>query len=175
MSEDNERLTAKDALNEVIDAIQAFLPVNRVVAIVTVLCAGLASSFAIWLRAKGVDVEPSVLIAGLASLVGSLTTIGYKFIDGWQKDEERQSALQLERIESERFEAEAKFHGQDPLPDEDVSSLQALGAGLGDLRQQVAGGETTSAEVVDTLDSFIASLARSVPAQDEEFDDGGEQ
>jgi hypothetical protein len=113
-------------LNALIDRFQAKLPPNRLVALalavlVPTLIAPAAGSLAVWVPAHfpGLPAFTSAQLTayGVAGVWAALlagATAGYKFIDGWQKHESRESAkaheLELARIEGEIEQVIALIH-----------------------------------------------------------------
>lgn len=95
-------------LNALIDRFQAKLPPNRLVALLTPLVFVPASAaLSAWIGAHfpGLNLSEGAIIGfGTAAALAALTT-AYRWMDGWQKDESRQSATAHE-AELAKLEAE---------------------------------------------------------------------
>lgn len=85
----------RDLLNEVIDTLQEKFPVNRVVALLTPLYAAGAAAIATYATQKLpfiADLVPNaeaVILAEFVSLSLIAGAQAYKWLDGWQKAEDR--------------------------------------------------------------------------------------
>lgn len=117
----------RTVLNEVIDAVQAALPPNRLVMLVSLLVvAPLVATGNAWAAENLPGVElPVEAIAGafLLGFGGSVAAL-YKWIDGQQGQENREHMDVLEARASERFEAEAKFSGEEgPLDYDELDEI----------------------------------------------------
>lgn len=99
-------------LNNLIDRFQAKFPPNRLVALAMALLlptviTPAAAFLAVWVPAhfpglptfSAEQLTAYGVLGGSAALLAGITA-GYKFIDGWQKDEAGRRALQLALVES---------------------------------------------------------------------------
>lgn len=81
-----------DLLNKVIDKLQETFPPNRIVALLTPLAAAGAGAGTAWV-AKHFPGLPAFDSAELTAFAGAgalaVITAAYKWLDGWQKAEER--------------------------------------------------------------------------------------
>jgi hypothetical protein len=66
-------------------------PINRLVALLTPLISALAGLIVAWVAKKlpGVELAPAELTALIASVVTCLLAVAVKWLDGWQKHEQR--------------------------------------------------------------------------------------
>ena len=87
----------RDLLNEIIDAIQGMFPVNRIVALLMGPIALAAGACSVWLTEHFpglehiIDLSPGAVAAVFISGVTAVVIAAYKWLDGWQLDEERQA------------------------------------------------------------------------------------
>ncbi len=123
-------------LNQILDSLQAKFPPNRLVALamVTLLpfIASGAGYLAVWVPVHFPGLPPftaAQLTAFGATTVGGILlagiTAGYKYIDGWQKDEARRHDTAQKAAEREHQKVLAVL--ESPIPDLARDTLDQLG------------------------------------------------
>ena len=127
----------RNFLNPLIDRFQAVYPPNRLAIMLFVVLAPVWA----WLSDHGLDVSPGV---ALSVLLGAAALL-YKFLDGWQKDEERARFPSPETTEADWLVGQA-------VQARSAERVAALNAGTH----------------VSTLDDFLPDLVKDVFVTEDE-------
>lgn len=123
-------------LNQVIDSLQEKFPPNRLVAVAMVallpFIATAAGFLAVWVPAHFPGLPPfsagQLTAFGATTVAGILLagiTAGYKYVDGWQKDEAQRHAAVERAAEREHQKVLAVL--ESPIPDLARDTLDELG------------------------------------------------
>lgn len=110
-------------LNRIVDKLQATFPPNRIVVILTPIIFVPASAWiAAWLTSHvpGMEVPAGAVVAVVATAAVSALILAYRWLDGWQRDEDRgyEDALEelADAIDSRPVEDAPDGYSEPPEP-----------------------------------------------------------